>query len=344
MEEKLIQQIASFYGWEHSVKVNAIGSGLINHTWMIHYLDNEYIFQRINKNIFKQPEWIDENINLLSEYLAEKNPGYLFTDLVKGIDGKTIFIVDGEYYRSFRFVKGSHTIDVVQNPQQAYEAAFQFGKFTSLLNDFDASKLRITLPDFHNLGLRFMQLQEALQTGNAERMEETKEEVTFLQSQKNIVERWTFFVNSKDAKQRVTHHDTKISNVLLDENDKGICVIDLDTIMPGFFISDVGDMMRTYLSPVSEEESDLDKIVVRKDFLKAIQDGYLAAIANDLSNFEKEHFLFSGEVLIYMQALRFLTDYINNDVYYGRKYEKHNLVRARNQIRLLQEYQKASEM
>jgi Ser/Thr protein kinase RdoA (MazF antagonist) len=343
MTERMIKNIASFYGWKNELEISSIRSGLINHTWKIKHLDDVFIFQCINKNIFKQPEWIDENINLLSDYLSQKNPDYLFTDLVKGVDGKTMFVIDGAYYRSFRFVKGSHTIDVVQNPQQAYEAAFQFGKFTSLLDDFDTTKLRITLPDFHNLGLRFIQLQEALQTGNAERIEETKKDVVFLQSQKNIVDRWVAFVHNKDAKQRVTHHDTKISNILLDENDKGICVIDLDTIMPGFFISDVGDMMRTYLSPVSEEEPDLDKIIVRKDLLKAIQDGYLTAIANDLSNFEKDHFLFSGEVLIYMQALRFLTDYINNDMYYGRKYEKHNLVRARNQIRLLQEYQKASE-
>jgi Ser/Thr protein kinase RdoA (MazF antagonist) len=341
MEEILIQCLSSFYGWNDAMQVESIGGGLINHTWKITRSDETYVFQQINKNIFKQPEWIDENVMMLSDYLQSACPDYLFTNPVVGTNGKTIFMLDGEYYRCFRFIPRSHTIDVVQHPQQAYEAAFQFGKFTSVLNNFDAIKLHITLPDFHNLGLRFEQLQKALQNGNTERIAETKNDVLLLQSHQTIVEKWKGFVSHKDAKQRVTHHDTKISNVLFDANDRGICVIDLDTIMAGYFISDVGDMMRTYLSPVSEEESDYNKIIVRKAFLEAIRNGYLAAIENDLSSFEKDHFYFSGEVLIYMQALRFLTDYINDDIYYGRKYEKHNLVRARNQIRLLEEYLKA---
>ena len=135
---------------------------------------------------------------------------------------------------------------------------------------------------------------------------------------------------------RVTHDDTKISNVLFNEDGKGICVIDLDTVMPGYFISDVGDMMRTYLSPVSEEEKDFDKIDVREDYFKAIAQGYLAEMADELSSAELKHFVYSGLFLTYMQALRFLTDYFNNDTYYGSSYEGHNYVRAKNQVILLQ--------
>jgi hypothetical protein len=124
--------------------------------------------------------------------------------------------------------------------------------------------------------------------------------------------------------------------VLFDKNNKGLCVIDLDTVMPGYFISDVGDMMRTYLSPVSEEEKEFEKIIVRNDFFEAIIEGYGGEMNDELTTVEKDYFLFSGKFMIYMQALRFLTDYLNNDIYYGAKYEGHNLIRAKNQLTLLQ--------
>ena len=133
----------------------------------------------------------------------------------------------------------------------------------------------------------------------------------------------------------MTHHDTKISNVLFDEEGHGLCVIDLDTVMPGYFISDFGDMMRTYLSPVSEEEKDLSKIEIREEYFKAIADGYLHEMQNELTPTEKDHLVYAGKFLTYMQALRFLTDHLNNDVYYGAKYEGHNFVRAINQVALL---------
>ena len=139
----------------------------------------------------------------------------------------------------------------------------------------------------------------------------------------------------RHLKKGVTHHDTKISNVLFDKSDKGLCVIDLDTVMPGYFISDVGDMLRTYLSPVNEEEKDLSRIEVRDDYFKAIAEGYLSEMKEELSQKEKEHFVYSGKFMIYMQALRFLTDYFKDDTYYGSKYPGHNLVRATNQATLL---------
>ena len=131
------------------------------------------------------------------------------------------------------------------------------------------------------------------------------------------------------------HHDTKISNILFDKGGKGICVIDLDTVMPGYFISDLGDMIRSYVSPVNEEENNLDKIQVRQDYLEAIKEGYLSAMGNSLSAIEKDHFLYSGQCMIYMQALRFLTDHFNKDIYYGANYEGHNLNRTLNQLTLL---------
>ena len=135
---------------------------------------------------------------------------------------------------------------------------------------------------------------------------------------------------------RVTHHDTKIGNVLFDKDDKGLCVIDLDTAMPGYFISDAGDMMRTYLSPVSEEEKEINKIEIRDDFYRAIVQGYSDEMKDELTETENKNFFYAGKFMIYMQAVRFLTDYINDDVYYNITYPEHNFIRARNQLTLLQ--------
>ena len=249
----------------------------------------------------------------------------------------------GRYYRVFDWVQGSHTIDVVANVQQAAEAAGAFGLFTFLLEGFDAGSLHITLPDFHHLPLRYRQFTEAVNEGNTTRITECKDAIQWLQAQSNVVNRFTSFTTHLDVKKRVTHHDTKISNVLFDEADNGLCVIDLDTVMPGYFLSDVGDMVRTYVCPVSEEEQDLGKICIRKEYLKAIEEGYLykGCMKEQLSQFELDHFYFAGEMMIYMQALRFLTDYLLNDRYYGRKYPTHNKVRAENQIRLMQAFQEA---
>jgi thiamine kinase-like enzyme len=172
--------------------------------------------------------------------------------------------------------------------------------------------------------------------GNKERINETQELVQYLLQQIRIVDEFESLKN--DFKIRVTHHDTKISNVLFDEQDKGLCVIDLDTLMPGYFTSDVGDMFRTYLSPVTEEENDYAKIEIRPSFYNAIVDGYLSEMEEELTTTEKQSFAFAGQYIIYMQALRFLTDYLNNDIYYGCKYPTHNLVRAGNQIELLKKF------
>jgi Ser/Thr protein kinase RdoA (MazF antagonist) len=150
------------------------------------------------------------------------------------------------------------------------------------------------------------------------------------------VEQFDALKTNPAFKQRVTHHDTKISNVLFDRADKGICVIDLDTIMPGYFISDVGDMMRTYLSAVSEEETDLSLISIREAIYEAVVRGYFTEMKNELTDTEKQQFFYAGCFMIYMQAIRFLADYFNEDKYYGARYADHNLDRASNQVALLQ--------
>lgn len=316
--------------------IKAYGTGLINHTWRLTNSKEDYILQRINSKVFVQPCDIAFNIDTIAQYLNQRHPEYLFTVPVTSLNN-TGLVYDKEegYFRLYHFIRGSHTIDVVLNPQQAYEAARQFGMFTKLLACLPPATLRITIPDFHNLSLRYGQFEEALKSGNKSRIIESKSAILFIQQNKHIPDAYDKIKVDPNFKLRVTHHDTKISNVLFNENDEGLCVIDLDTVMPGFFISDVGDMMRTYLSPASEEEKEPDKITVREDFFQAILEGYLSEMKNELSREEIAHFVYAGKFMIYMQAIRFLTDYINDDVYYGARYTDHNLVRALNQITLL---------
>lgn len=324
---------------EKDFQVIPFGSGLINTTWKIEDKQGNprYILQKINQRVFKKPEDISFNIRLIDIYLKEHFPEYLFVSPVPAIIGDELVKNNDGVYRLFPFITNSCTIDIVGKPQQAYEAAKQFGKFSRLLSGIDTAHLKIALPDFHNLPLRYQQFEKALETGNKERITQAKELISAIRQNKGIVDEYDSC--KQNFITRVTHHDTKISNVLFNEADKGLCVIDLDTVMPGYFISDVGDMMRTYLCPVSEEEEDFSKIVIRKDFYDAIVNGYLSEMGAELNDFEKRYFHYAGQFMIYMQAIRFLTDHLNDDVYYGAKYQGHNFVRADNQITLLERLQ-----
>jgi Ser/Thr protein kinase RdoA (MazF antagonist) len=322
-----------------STGIEPLGKGLINTTWKITVDKESYVLQKLNTLVFQSPSSVDHNLVLLAHYFAGANPAYFFTAPLKSADGQTLIQhKDKGYYRMFTFVKGSHTIDVAVTPQQAYEAAKQFGRFTAALKDFDSSKLHSTIPHFHDLSFRYRQFSDALQNGNAERIRESEPFIHELIKHRSIVETYEALKQNPDFKLRATHHDTKISNVLFDENEKGICVIDLDTLMPGYFISDVGDMMRTYLSPVNEEETDFSKIQIRAEYYNAIVSGYLSEMETELTGAEKEQLHFAGKFMIYMQALRFLTDYLMDDVYYGAAYPKHNLKRSVNQIQLLNRF------
>lgn len=333
------------YGLEEkSLVVEAFGSGLINNTWKVTASGNEYILQRVNHAVFKEPTDIANNISLIGVYLRKNHPEYRFVSPVSSSDGDEMIYHEEEgYFRMFPFVPGSHSKDVVETPEQAHEAATQFGRFTRLLHGIDIKKLKITIPFFHDLTLRYRQFLLALEKGNKQRINESGALIKSLASHADIATEYGYIKSNPEFKLRVTHHDTKISNVLFDADGKGLCVIDLDTVMPGHFISDTGDMMRTYLSPVSEEENDFGKIEVRDDFYKAIVQGYYNEMKDELTETEKKYFFYSGTFMIYMQALRFITDYLNDDIYYGAKYPRQNFVRAKNQLVLLEQLLKKKE-
>ena len=331
------EEVLEAYDLPDNVEVEPIHNGLINSTWHIKNSHNSFILQKINHQVFKDPDAIASNVRMIADYLLKKKPQYLFVSQIKTNSGKEIMHVKGNgYFRLTNFIQNSHTITIVEKPQQAFEAARKFGEFTYLLSKFPVQKLQTTIPDFHNLSLRFQQFNDALKTWNKVRLRQSKELIEFIKDNKNIVDIYEKILQNPSFKLRVTHHDTKISNVLFDKTDKGICIIDLDTVMPGYFISDVGDMMRTYLSPANEEEKDFSKIDIREEYFQAIWNGYMTNMKHELSEEEKSHFIYAGKFMIYMQAIRFLTDHLNDDTYYGAKYEGNNFVRAGNQVALLQ--------
>lgn len=322
-------------------ELKPLGDGLINTTWVVKETATKktFVFQQVNNKVFKHPEDIASNIRLISDYLSANYPDYLFTTPVKTLDNSVLVIdAEGRYFRLFLFVEDSVTYNTLQKPAQAYEAARQFGNFTKLLSGLKVSELRTTIPDFHNLILRFDQFSNSLKNASTIRKELAGDAINYLLANQNIVDEYRRIIASPDYRLSVTHHDTKISNILFDKADNGLCVIDLDTVMPGYFISDVGDMMRTYLSPANEEETNFAKVEVRIEFFQAIIKGYLSEMKTELSEAEKTSFVYAGKFMIYMQALRFITDYLNNDIYYGAKYEGHNLMRGQNQIKLLKRF------
>ncbi len=340
----MIELVLTKYGIQtDQCLITPLVSGLINRTWKVTNANQSFILQQINDNVFKHPFKIADNIEHINIYLKSHNPDYLFVSPLQSLTKmELVHLEDKGYFRLFPFIQGSHTVNVVSSPEQAFEAAFQFGKFTHLLSGFDSGTLNTTIPDFHNLSLRYAQYENSLRTGNSNRIKAANQLIDELHAYTPILSVFEKIQSDPHVKKRVMHHDTKISNVLFDDLGKGIAVIDLDTVMPGYFISDVGDMMRTYLSPANEEEKDFSKIEIRDDFFRAIVRGYLSSMGNELTETEQELILYSGQFIIYMQAIRFLADYFNNDIYYGVTYEDNNLVRAGNQIALLKQLEKKS--
>ncbi|WP_029278798.1 phosphotransferase enzyme family protein [Pedobacter borealis] len=341
MELNLDSEVLKAYGYaKENTKITQIGTGLINRTYLLSPLSEKkkYILQNINTSVFKSPQAIANNLRAIADYLSFTYPKYLFIKPLSTTNSEEMAHIHHEYWRMLPFVPNTISLEVLADPKQAYEAAKQFGKLSRLLDDFDAKTLQPTIPGFHDLGLRHEQFTLALSQTVKTLKDEAKAQIEDALAHKYILDYYTSYSHRTDFPDRVMHHDTKISNVLLDtETYDGICVIDLDTIMPGKFISDLGDMMRTYLCAFSENETDLDKIKIRLPYFEATIKGYLSEMKSILTETEKELILFSGKYMIYMQALRFLTDYLSGNKYYPISYPTQNLDRTKNQFKLLHE-------
>lgn len=275
-----------------------------------------------------------ENIQLVAEHLEKK----AFSDkILKPIptkDGQLFFKEEtGNYWRVFPFFAKTSTFETVKNAAQAYEAARAYGAFSKALADVNIEKLHLTIPHFHD-GIRRMRLFEtALKSASENKIGQAIIEIQFLITHSDIFQK----VADLELPIRVTHNDTKISNVLFDwKGENALAVIDWDTIMPGTVLSDFGDMVRTFTNSGAEDETNLEAVQVRTEILEALQKGYLEEMSDILTPLEKDNLMLGAKWITLMQAMRFLTDFLENDTYYKTDYIGHNWVRARNQIALFQ--------
>jgi Ser/Thr protein kinase RdoA (MazF antagonist) len=313
-----------------------ITAGHINYTYKLSG-SRSFILQRVNKNVFKNPEVIATNLRHASNHLAKNHPDYFFSGGIRAKNGEDmVYDEEGFLWRLFPYVENTITINKVETEEEGFRAAQGFGKLSAYLWDCDVKSFQETIPRFHDLSLRFDQFQNALQNSTDERREKAKVTIELALQNAHLVDRYNKLIQSKQLTLHVMHNDTKINNILFDSASRQVVgVIDLDTLMPGYFIYDLGDMIRTFVSPVDEEEKDLTKILFRKNICDALIEGYFSAMGNCLGTEQKSLAPFSGYMMTYIMALRFLADYLNGDVYYQTHYEGQNLTRAANQLQLL---------
>ena len=239
---------------------------------------------------------------------------------------------EGNYWRAYRFIEGARTYDTVESAEQAFQAGKAFGRFQQMLASLPAPRLHETIPDFHNTPKRFVALEQAIAADAAGRARLAGREIEFALARKSMAG----VLLDANLPERVTHNDTKFSNVLLDDvTGEGICVVDLDTVMPGLALYDFGDMVRTTTSPAMEDERDLSKVTMQFAMFEALVRGYLQAAGGFLTKAEKQHLAFSGKLITFEQGIRFLTDYLAGDTYYKVQREGQNLDRCRTQFKLI---------
>ncbi len=315
------------------------GNGHINDTYLICDCP-KYILQRINTSVFNDPIGVMENIEAVTIHIKKKlaqlgrNPERETLTIVKTVDGKNCYR-DGEnsYFRMYKFIYGAVSYDNVDSPEILKNAAFAFGEFQNMLSDFPASKLHETIKDFHNTPLRVEKLKKVVEEDVCGRLESAKKEVEFALSYENEISKVTDGLADGSIPLRVTHNDTKINNVLIDPIfGKSVAVIDLDTVMPGSLLYDFGDGLRTGGALAAEDETDLSKVGISLELFAAFTEGFLNGIGDRITTKETELLPYSVFLLTYECGTRFLTDYLEGDVYFKIHKPNHNLERARAQF------------
>ncbi len=333
------EALKAFADQSHEFTVEPVTNGLINQSFKMTSNDTggSFLLQQINHHVFTRPEKLQQNNMLLWKYLREEDIPFIIPEPKYFIDDKTFFR-DGQnnYWRVFEFISGTKTLNIADNISQAKGVANIFAGFTKCFSKFESNQLYITIPDFHNLSLRFRQFTQSLNSGLNERVQKSKELIDDLNLRERYVNFFETITESAEFRLRVMHHDAKISNVLFDAaGEKVICPVDFDTVMPGYFFSDLGDMIRSMACSENENSTRYEELNIRKDFYDAIVSGYTEVLSGQLTFSEKKYIHLSGLLMIYMQALRFLTDYLNGDIYYRISYPEQNFERARNQVILL---------
>ena len=312
------------------------GNGLINDTYLVCTTDGKYVLQALNTNVFHDPCGVMENMEKVTAHLTKKNADKrCVLQLVYTKDGENHVIgEDGKFYRMTVYIEDALCLEKLDDVKDFYACGFAFGKFQKDLSDFDASKLHETIPDFHNTPMRYAQLMESVEKDMAGRRKLVEKEIAFAWER----EAFTHILIDAHLPLRVSHNDTKSSNVMLDAKTHGaLCVIDLDTIMPGLSVTDFGDAIRYGANYASEDEKDLSLVGINMALYQAFRKGFLDGNDGSLTDEEVRLLPYGARMMALEQGMRFLKDYLDGDIYYKTGYEEHNLVRARNQFRLVED-------
>jgi hypothetical protein len=325
-----------------------IGKGHINDTFAADYdyggRTVRFVHQTINHQVFPNPVGVMENIDRVTrhkqELLAQKGDseaGRKALTVIPRRNGQLYYQDgDGIYWRTYIFIDRATTFDTIESLTQAREVAKAYGTFQNLLVDLPGGRLNETIPDFHDARKRFVNLMRVVEKDPENRAREVAEEIEFVSQRENVVDILLGLIERGELPERITHNDTKLNNVMIDDaTGEAICVVDLDTVMPGSVLYDFGDMVRTATSPALEDERDLSLVTMQLPMFEALVSGYWEATRDFLLPVERDHLAFSGKLLALMIGIRFLTDHIEGDVYFKTHRPGHNLDRARNQFKLV---------
>ena len=354
MEEKELKSIVEKFNVEGTIaSIRPLGNGLINDTYLVVTAgeNDDYVLQRINNSIFQDVDLLQHNVEAVTSHIRKKLIEAGEDDISRKVlhfvetgEGKTYYMDGaGRYWRVSVFIPRAKTFEAV-TPEYSYYAGKAFGNFEAMLVDLPET-LGETIPDFHNMELRMRQLRDAVAQDAKGRLSEVRDIVDELESHAHEMCKAERMGREGKLPKRVCHCDTKVNNMMFDEEGRVLCVIDLDTVMPSFVFSDYGDFLRTGANFVAEDDPEIGKVGFREDIFESFTKGYLESAKSFLTPVETENLPYAVALFPYMQCVRFLTDYINGDTYYKIKYPEHNLVRTRNQLALFRcVYAKQEEM
>lgn len=337
------------------ISIELYGSGHINDTYLVTARgegERRYIFQRMNTDIFQDTKALMENVTGVTNYLADKirerggDPMRETLHVIPLKTGESFYFGDGGCYRMYNFVEDAKSFDAVEKPEDFYESAVAFGNFQSLLSDYPADTLHETIPDFHNTGKRFETFLQAVQGNDRGRMMKAQTEISFVMNHEKDMTILTDMLSRGELPLRVTHNDTKLNNIMLDNTThKAICVIDLDTVMPGLSLYDFGDSIRFGANTAAEDEEDASKASLDLNLYELYVKGYIEGCKGSLTDTELKMLPMGAKIMTLECGMRFLTDYLQGDVYFKVHKKDHNLIRCRTQFALVADMEKKwSEM
>lgn len=349
-----VSELVTAFKFKGELKnISQLFDGHINDTYIFEFLEenghtNKYLVQELNTYVFKEPDALMKNVVSVTDYLhkeviaaggdPERESLYVFFTK----DNKPYYIdSEGSFWRCYNYIYDAHSCQCVDCPETFYNAAKAFGKFQRMLADYPIDDLTETIPNFHNTVSRFADFKKAVADNLSGRADDARSEIDFVLSREADCSVLVDLLNAGELPLRVTHNDTKLNNVMFDnKTDEGICVVDLDTVMPGLSLYDFGDSIRFGANTAAEDEKDISKVQLSLENFKALTLGYLSTAGESLTKKEIEYLSFSAKLMTLECGMRFLGDFINGDVYFKTDYPEHNLVRSRTQFKLVEEIEK----